>query len=355
MQNEDRIKELEEELTKTKYNKRTAKHIGLVKAKIAKLKAEDIVTSKKQARHIGFAVKKTGDATAVLFGLPSVGKSTLLNQLTNADSKVGGYDFTTLNVIPGMLQYKGALIQLLDIPGVVEGAAKGKGGGKRVMGILRVADLIVILVDDLSQLDPLKKELYDAGIRLGEKPPAVSIQKQPCGGLSILLSSQVKFSEEEAKAVLTEYGVLNAEVIVRGRVTVDMFIDVLEGNRRYIPGLVVLNKSDLAKNKEKKGDFICVSAKNNSNIDVLREKIFQVLDFKRIYLKKLKNPPDMTDPLVLRGCSTVLDACASLHMEFKERFEYGRVWGKSAKFAGQTVGAKHKLKDEDVLELHFKR
>ena len=354
MQAEDRIKELEEELQKTKYNKRTAKHIGLVKAKIARLKSSLRIASKKKGARIGFAVKKTGNATAVFIGQPSVGKSTLLNLLTNAESKVGSYDFTTLKVIPGMMKYKGALIQLLDIPGVVEGAAHGKGRGKEVMSVLRVADLMIIVVDNLSQVNVVKKELYESGIRLDMRRPAVSVSKRSHGGLDIILSLGVKFSEEEAKAVLTEYGVLNADVVVHGPVTLDGFIDVLEGNRKYVRYLVVLNKIDI-KSPKKKGSFIGVSARLGTNIGLLREKLFSTLEFKRVYMKKIGQSPDKKEPLIVRGNVTVLDACAALHRGFENYFEYARVWGKSARFPGQTVGAGHRLKDEDVLELHLKK
>ena len=94
-----KIKELEEELSKTKYNKATQHHIGLVKAKIARLKEQDIArqgTGKGGGTETGYTVKKSGDASVVLLGFPSVGKSTLLNKLTNANSEVGDYAFTTM-------------------------------------------------------------------------------------------------------------------------------------------------------------------------------------------------------------------------------------------------------------------
>jgi adenylate kinase len=105
---EEKIKAIEEEISKTSYNKATSHHIGKLKAKISKLKEEQIKRSSGGSKGEGFHIKKSGDATAVLVGFPSVGKSTLLNELTNAESKVGAYEFTTLEIIPGIMEYNNA-------------------------------------------------------------------------------------------------------------------------------------------------------------------------------------------------------------------------------------------------------
>ena len=101
----EQIKQFQDELKKTKYNKKTQHHIGLVKAKIAKLREKQEKRSKGGKKGEGYAVSRSGDATVLLLGFPSVGKSTLLNALTNADSEIGAYAFTTLKVIPGTLDY----------------------------------------------------------------------------------------------------------------------------------------------------------------------------------------------------------------------------------------------------------
>ena len=128
----DKIKLIEDEIARTQKNKNTEGHLGLLKAKIAKLKREqlDHIAKSKGGGGDGFEVAKNGDARIGLIGFPSVGKSTLLTKLTETESKIAAWEFTTLTCIPGVLQYKGSKMQLLDLPGIVEGAKDNKGKGK---------------------------------------------------------------------------------------------------------------------------------------------------------------------------------------------------------------------------------
>jgi len=144
---QDKIKEMEEELSKMQYNKRTQHHYGLVRAKIARLKETEVRRGSGGKKPEGYSVKKSGDATVILCGFPSTGKSTLLNALTNARSEVGAYAFTTLTVVPGLLEYGHARIQVLDVPGIVHGAASGRGRGSEVLSVMRSTDLCIIILD----------------------------------------------------------------------------------------------------------------------------------------------------------------------------------------------------------------
>src|ERR671922_511565 len=176
----EKIKEIQDQIHRTQINKATEFHIGLLKAKIARLKREMEENVHSKTVHtgggnIGFDVKKAGDATIVLIGLPSVGKSTLLNRLTNARSKIAAYHFTTLTAVPGIMDYRSARIQVLDLPGIIEGASGGKGFGKRVLSVARSADLVLIVLDVFQphHLSVLKKELSEIGIKVDQKPPNV--------------------------------------------------------------------------------------------------------------------------------------------------------------------------------------
>ena len=86
----------------------------------------------------GFDVSKSGDARIALVGFPSVGKSTFLSKITKTRSEVAAYSFTTLTAIPGVLEYGGAEIQILDLPGIIEGASEGKGRGRQVISAAKV-------------------------------------------------------------------------------------------------------------------------------------------------------------------------------------------------------------------------
>lgn len=359
----ERIAELEEEIKKTKYNKATQHHIGLLKARIAKLKVDQEVQAKKSGKSgPSYAVKKTGDATVLFVGFPSVGKSTLLNELTNAESKVAAYEFTTLNVIPGMMNYKGANIQLLDVPGIILGASEGKGRGREIMSVVRNADLILIMLDSVGQLKTIQDELYRANLRLNQSPPDVTIKKRVSGGIEFVASVKLTHMDEQfAKDILNEYGIHNADVRIRHDITVDQLIDAITGNRGYVPAIITINKSDSLPKKEIEAikkeakDIIIISAQKSKNLNALRDEVIKKLSIIRIYMKKIGHDPDFKEPLILKKKHTVKGACRKIRKEWVKRFQYAKVWGKSARFDGQVVGGNHTLKDEDVLELHLER
>jgi ribosome-interacting GTPase 1 len=367
----EKIKEIQDQIHRTQINKATEFHIGLLKAKIARLKREMQENVHGKAVHsggenIGFDVRKAGDATVVLIGLPSVGKSTLLNSLTNAKSRVASYQFTTLTAVPGMLHYRGAKIQVLDLPGIIEGASGGKGFGKRVLSVARSADLVLIVLDVFQphHQGVLKKELAEAGIRLDERPPNILIEKTSTGGMSVNAQVPIKTSERLIKEIMRLYGLHNGRLIIREpNLSDDQLIDALNGNRIYLPSVIVLNKIDLVNasfvqeikskivGKSNNDNFIAVSADSGINIDVLKEAIYQRLGFIRVYMRPKGGETDFREPMIIKDGATVQDVCNKIHRNLAKNFRYGLVWGKSAKFAGQKVGLDHKLADEDVLTI----
>ncbi|HLB70654.1 MAG TPA: GTP-binding protein [Candidatus Methanoperedens sp.] len=360
---EEEIKAVEEEISRTKYNKATEGHIGRLKAKLSKLREEVQKRASQKSGGEGFAVKKSGDASVVILGFPSVGKSTLLNSLTGTKSAVASYEFTTLDVVPGALEYKGATIQILDVPGILKGAASGRGRGKEVLAVVRNADLALIMLDvfQLVHYEVLVEELYAAGIRINSRPPEITIRKKPRGGVSISSTVDVGLDEDTIKSILGEYRMHNASVVIREDITIDKLIDAVLGNRKYIPAVVVINKIDLADENtlkecmEKFPDALLVSADQKVHIEELKELIYQKLGFIRVFLKPQGKDADMDEPLIVRYSSTIGDICDRLHRDFRKRFRYAQVWGDSAKHRGQHVGLEHMLYDNDILTIILRK
>ncbi len=354
---EEKLKELEDEMARTQKNKATEYHIGILKAKIAALKREIIAPKKSGVRSGGFDVKKSGDATVVFIGLPSVGKSTLLNALTGSKSKVASYAFTTLTCIPGIMECKGAKIQLLDLPGIIVGAKEGKGRGKEVLAVARNADLVLVLLDVFQPgiLSKIKEELAGIGIRLDETPPQIYITKKLRGGVEINATVKLtKLSERMILGVLNEYGIHNASIVFREDASVEQLIDVLAANRRYSRSLVVLNKMDMVSTqylKQIQFDFVPVSAEKNQNIEKLRDAIYERLSLMRVYTKPRMDVADLKEPMMMRSGASIEDACNRLHRDLARDFKYALVWGKSAKFPGQKVGINHVLQEGDIFTI----
>ncbi|MBM4240447.1 MAG: GTP-binding protein [Euryarchaeota archaeon] len=361
---ENKIRKIEDEIKSTPYNKATSHHIGKLKAKLSKLKEESLQRKSSASKGKGFHVKKSGDATAVLVGFPSVGKSTLLNELTNADSKVGDYLFTTLEITPGIMEYEGAKIQIFDIPGIITGASKGKGRGREILSATRNADLIIPVLDvfNMEQINIIQKELRNIGIRPNESVPDVKIEKKRLGGVNIASTVNLtRIDDITIRSILNEYGIHNADVLIRDDVTIDQFIDCIEGNCSYVPLLIVLNKIDLLENKvledlrSKIPEAIPVSAEKQLNINILKKEIFEKLKLIRIYLKPQGKKADYNEPLIIKKGSNVKDVCSRLHRDFLKNFRYAKIWGTSVKFHGQKVGFDHVLNDKDVLRIIVKK
>lgn len=360
---EDDIREIEDEIRKTSYNKATSHHIGKLKAKMSRLRDDIEKRASSKGGGEGYSVKKSGDATVVLVGFPSVGKSTLLNKLTDANSEVGAYEFTTLDIIPGALEHKGAKMQILDVPGLVKGAAVGRGRGKSVISVIRTADLVVFLlgVFQTHHYDVLRNELYDAGIRVDTRPPDVTIRRTDRGGVIVSRTLATEIDDDLITAILGEYKIRNAHVLIRENIDLDQLIDVILGNRKYIQSMTVVNKIDLANAdvledvKEKFPDALLISADTDINIEELKDTLYHNLGFIHIFLKPRGEDADMEEPMIVRVNSTVGDICDDLHRDFRRKFRYAQVWGDSAKHAGQRVGLHHGLLDEDILSIYLEK
>ncbi len=245
----EKISEIEKEIARTQKNKATEYHLGTLKAKLAKYRSQLLEpTGKKGEKGEGFDVLKSGDARVAMIGFPSVGKSTLLSTITKTESVQASYEFTTLTCIPGVIEYKGSNIQLLDLPGIIEGAAQGKGRGRQVIAVARTADVVLMILDATKKdihRDLLERELESVGIRLNQRPPNIYFKQKKAGGISFNSTVPLKRMDEKlVQMILHEYKIFNAEVLFREDCNSDQLIDVIEGNRKYMECLYVYNKID---------------------------------------------------------------------------------------------------------------
>ena len=322
-----------------------------------------------------------------------MGKSTLLTTLTGTRSEAAAYEFTTLTCIPGTMKYKGARIQVLDLPGIIEGAADGKGRGRQVISTARTCNMILVVLDagkPLTHKKIIEMELFGFGIRMNQTRPDVKLVKKESGGIGYQESCvQTKgMNIEVARLVLKEYKINCAEgtslqskfltpsgkmcvlcrlltnlpsiftVILREDITVDQFIDVIEGNRSYIPVLYVFNKIDALTIEEldildQMPNYVPISSQHGWNIEELMENVWERCNMLRIYTKPKGQAPDYDSPVILHSAKnpTIEEFCNRLHRNIIKDFSHALVWGRSAKHQPQRCGKEHLLEDEDIVQL----
>jgi ribosome-interacting GTPase 1 len=358
---EDEIRQIEEEIKKTQYNKATEHHIGRLKAKMAKLEK----TKEERAGRgggTGFFIKKGAYPSIALVGPPSVGKSSILNSITDAESKIGSFDFTTLSIVPGIMEYEGMKFRILDLPGIIEGAHEGKGRGREVISVLRGVELILIILDPYKY-EPgyIVYELGRAGIRVNQKPPRMSVTVKDRGGINILTVGGIKVDEELFQSIAREFGIVNADIVIGQAMSPERFIDGLLGNRAYIPAVFVLNKSDLPEFRDAYEylvaggyDPLPVSTSSGENILQLKRKIAEKMTMMRVFLDSHRGTGD-GEPMIMREGSTVEDVCRLLHTDFVEKFKFATIVGPSVKYPNQRVGLDHAIKDGDRLSIFLKK
>lgn len=357
----DKIAEIEAEMARTQKNKATEHHLGALKAKLAKYKTELSEPKQKQSKTPAFEVQRSGDARVALVGFPSVGKSTLLSKITTTFSKQAEHEFTTLDCISGKLEYNGASIQVLDLPGIIAGASSNRGRGRQIISVARTADLILMILDYRRPMDKdvLISELNKMGIRINKKRPDVSIVKTGSGIEIITCCKLTNLSETTITAILKEYKIHNCQLTIREDITDEDLIDVLSSNARYMRCLFCYNKIDELSFDEflsiaNKEENVVISCSKGWNMDELKDRIWDGLELKRIYTKKRGEDPDFIHPMVMKSDSTVKDLCLRIHKDFDLYFKHAFVWGTSARYYQQKVGLSHILEDEDVVQISTK-
>lgn len=354
---EQDLERLREEYSKTKYNKATNKHLGILRKKISQIK-KDIVEAGKGQKGQGFFVKKTGDATVALMGFPSTGKSSIINVLTNTRSKTARYEFTTTTVVPGVMFYNDAHIQIFDMPGIIENAHLGSGGGRSVIAAMKVADLVVFVIDidKPEHLEILLNELKGLNVVINKPKPRIHIRESTANIGIVIEGNKSKLTEAEIKTVISGFGIPNARIRIDESISADDLIGFVSGKYKYMKAIAALNKIDMRADYEKVArslserygmEVVPISAIEKRNIESLKGAIYRNLNIITIYLKPKEE--EAGKPLILRAPSTVGDAAAKIHTEILDSLKCAYITGPSAKFGRQRVGIEHVLKSGDTI------
>jgi len=252
---------------------------------------EEARVRKKTVHRDSIAVRREGVAQIALVGPPNAGKSSLLQALSSIQIKTGDYAFTTTRPVPAVTRIRGVLVQLVEIPGLIEGAAEDRGGGRALLGVLRGADAMVLCQDATASLKALRSvraELDAAGIH---KRALVAVTKL-----------------DEA-----------------------------------VPGRVAETSESLGL------PAIGVSVLDDASLDRFRDAVWQLTGLIRIYLRR----PGLDDaePHALSPGATVVDAARLVHHALAGTCTGARITGPSAKFDHQRVGRDHVLADGDTVEI----
>ena len=299
---------LEDMLSTIPKHKGTDKLRADLRRKLAKLK--DAAASRKGgSRQVSpFHVEREGAGQVAVIGPPNVGKSSLVAALTNADTAIGDYPYTTSIPIPGMMPVDNIQIQLIDTPPL-----SSEFEDAQLMALIRQADLILLLID--LQAAPIQ-QLED----------------------SMLLLEKYRIVPQQHK---------------------DRYLD----QPRLIvkPILVLVNKTD-DETLDADFDALCelmedqpcplipIATATGRHVDRLKQTVFEQLDIVRVYSKPPGKDPNFDAPFVMKRGGTVEDFAGKVHLDFVERLKSARVWGHGV-FDGQQVGRDHVLHDGDVVEL----
>ncbi len=255
----------------------------------------DIAQTRSRAQVVArdsIQVRRQGAAQIALVGPPNVGKSTLLQALSDVQVKTGDYQFTTTRPVAAVTRIERVEIQLVEIPGLIEGASEGRGGGRALLGVLRNADAMVLCHDARRSPEDvltIRRELEKSGIDL------------PC------LVAATRYDEAS-----------------------DQDLTAL---KEVLSGL----------------EAIAVSVLDDESLGHLRAGIWRLSGLTRVHLRQ--DGDDNQPPLAFRPPVHVLDVAHAIHHDLGKQCVGARIWGCSARFGGQKVGAGHLLVDGDHVEV----
>jgi ribosome-interacting GTPase 1 len=230
--------------------------------------------------------------------------------MTNATPEIADFAFTTRKPMPGMTDFEGVQLQMVDLPPICTQFCENW-----VTNVVRVADIVLVVLslgndDLLDAYEDTLQRLEQGKIVLNNDPPAMDQPISTMNKRTILVANQTdQPGADDRLSIMREVMELRFPIVK-------------------------------------------VSAKEQTNLDELKNMMFSILGKIRVYTKTPGREADYTDPVVLAYGATVADAAQVIHKDFAHNLQFAKIWGKQT-FDGQRVKGDFVVHDGDILEFHI--
>jgi ribosome-interacting GTPase 1 len=293
-------------------------------------------------------IKKEGAGQVLLIGDVNCGKSTFLTEYTNSKPLIDSYPYTTTKPEVGILDYGGALIQLIELPSFLQNHELTP----QIYSMIRVTDALVLVIKDgnIKELDNLIAILDAQDVFITKKKPNIQITKSDFPGVSFVNEHYLKVNKEEAIEILKSSGFRAHNIILNQKTTLDDLILLINPRASFISAICV----SIPFSKKVSGIKIhkTIPIYDATLKKDVTEKIYEILNKVIVYTKKPGQKVDKTEPLVLDKGNNVLEAARLIHKNIRKNLKSAKVWG-STRYPGQTVSRNYILKNKDVVEFNM--
>jgi ribosome-interacting GTPase 1 len=359
---EEKLRKLQEFYSLMPKHKGTEKLEKFVKRRMSELRDEIERQKAAKSKRGGFAVEKRGAAQMVLIGFTNSGRSTVLSKLTNANPLISPYPFTTVEKPEeGMMEFKGAQIQVVEAPPIVP------DGGKLTnlaISLSYNSDILGIVLDGrinpVDQLNEIASILEKYNISL-KKPRGVVrvIRSKAAPGIIVKNKGRIlDGSEYDVRKILENYGVRQAWVEIEGEVSLSDVEESVLSEKKYKPFILFVTHADdelAKKNVEvlRKLGVLVIPVDLSSEVDreFLGEYILKELNLIRVYTKSKAEKGFSERALVVRRGTTAREVARIIHKDLYENFKYAKVWSKRLPYSPMRVGPDFELEDGDAIEI----
>jgi uncharacterized protein len=358
LQQYEEAKTLEEKITGLEAMRSTApSHKGAenlrqdITGRLAKFKGQLEKSKQKKGKSSGMTAKKETAVQIILVGVPNSGKSTLLKTLTNANPQIANYKFTTTEPEIGIIEYKKGKMQIVEIPGIIKGTAKGKARGKEKLNLIRNSDFVIFVLRGKkhqikSEIDLIVEEMRQNNVKINIKKPDIILKKNDTRGIEIAGEQNLLTEKEKVISYLNSIGVVNGTLAVNEKADLEKIKVGLDPSTSYNKGMGLWLNGEESFNYKN----IEIEKINLEKIEEIKEMIYNKLDLIFVFTKKNREKKIDEEPILLKKDSTVEDLCKTLHKDFIQKFKYAKVTG-STKFVNQKVSKDYILKDKDLVEI----